>query len=157
MKKVDSQVSIIERIYLVAIIKGLYTTIKHFLSKKLTQQYPEEKREPFLGYRGMPRLNKDENGRVKCVACLLCMANCPSQCISIEPGPSPWPDREKYPVRFEIDILRCICCGFCQEACPEGAIELSNTYENAAESRKELCWDKDKLLHYYEQKRLEQE
>jgi NADH-quinone oxidoreductase subunit I len=156
MKKVSVHISILERIYLIAIIKGLYTTIKHFFSRKFTQQYPEEKREPYPGYRGSPKLNKDENGRIKCVACLLCMANCPSQCISIAPGPSPWPDREKYPISFEIDLLRCIFCGFCQEACPEEAIELSNTYENAAENRKELRWDKEKLLHYYEHKGLEQ-
>lgn len=150
MKKVHPHITIIDRIYLIALIKGLLTTMKHFFSRKFTQQYPEEKREPFAGYRGSPRLNKDDKGRVKCVACLLCMANCPSQCISIEPGPAPWPDREKYPVRFEIDLLRCIFCGFCQEACPEEAIELSSIYELAAKSRSELCWDKEKLMSYYE-------
>jgi len=151
MKKVHPHISLIDRIYLWAIIKALFTTIKHFFSRKITQQYPEEKRKPFTGYRGAPKLNKDSQGRVKCVACLLCMANCPSQCIYIEPGPAPWPDREKYPVRFEIDLLRCIFCGFCQEACPEEAIELSDIYELAAESRQQLFWDKEKLMSFYEQ------
>ena len=73
-------------------------------------------------YRGVHRLNRDEQGRVKCVACYMCSTACPARCIDIVAAPSPWPDREKYPEAFVIDELRCIYCGMCEEACPVDAI-----------------------------------
>src|ERR1700741_520791 len=35
-------------------------------------------------YRGMHILQRDENGLEKCVACFLCAAACPANCIYIE-------------------------------------------------------------------------
>ena len=37
--------------------------------------------------------------------------------------------KERYPVKFEINMLRCIFCGFCEEVCPEEAIVMSKDYE----------------------------
>lgn len=31
---------------------------------------------------------------------------------------------EKMPVRFDIDLLECIYCGYCVEACPMDAIRM---------------------------------
>ena len=53
-----------------------------------------------LIYRGVHRLNRDEQGRVKCVACFLCATACPAHCIDIVAAESPWPDREKYPAEL---------------------------------------------------------
>jgi len=106
------------------------TTLKHLFAvvvknKHRTMQYPEEKREDLTveeggmslrTYRGVHRLNKDEEGRVKCVACFMCSTACPARCIHIEPRIA-WADREKYPGKFDIDELRCIYCGMCEEAC----------------------------------------
>jgi ferredoxin len=78
-------------------------------------------------YRGVHRLNKDEEGRVKCVACFMCSTACPARCIHIEADEAPWDDREKYPAKFDIDELRCIYCGMCEEACPVDAIELTHS------------------------------
>jgi NADH-quinone oxidoreductase subunit I len=63
---------------------------------------------------------------------------------------SPWPDREKYPKQFDIDELRCIYCGMCEEACPCDAIELTTTYDVTGMSRNELIFDKAKLLEMYD-------
>lgn len=95
-------------------------------------------------------MNRDEKGRVKCVACFLCATACPARCITIEPGPSPWPDREKYPVAFEIEELRCIYCGMCEEACPVGAIELTLIYDFSFDSREKAIFDKEMLLKVYD-------
>jgi NADH-quinone oxidoreductase subunit I len=96
------------------------------------------------------RLNKDEAGRVKCVACFLCATACPAHCIDIIAAESPWPDREKYPEHFSIDELRCIYCGMCEEACPVDAIELTSLYNLTGRSRDEMIFDKEKLLSVFD-------
>jgi NADH-quinone oxidoreductase subunit I len=139
-----------ERIYLPPILKGLGITFRHIPKKKYTLQYPEEKWVPRPGYRGAHRLNRDELGRPKCVACEMCSSACPANCIHIVGGTAPWDDRERYPIVFEIDMLRCIYCGMCQEACPREAIELTEVYDFADYSRDALVWDKEKLLSMYD-------
>ena len=96
-------------------------------------------------------MNKDEQGRVKCVACFLCATACPAHCIDIVAEPSPWPDREKYPKVFNIDELRCIYCGMCEQACPVEAIELTSFYDLTGASREEMIFDKEKLLSVFDQ------
>ena len=44
------------------------------------------------------------------------------------------------PVRYEINMIRCIYCGYCQEACPTGAIELKDQYELAEDNRAALIY-----------------
>ena len=112
-----------ERLYLPQILAGMRTTIRHLFKtlfgRPMTVQYPEEQRELRVeNYRGVHRLNRDEQGRVACVACYMCETACPAHCIHIDAGDSPWEDREKYPVKFDLDELRCIYCGMCEEACP---------------------------------------
>ncbi|MCS7239025.1 MAG: NADH-quinone oxidoreductase subunit I [Thermoguttaceae bacterium] len=148
----ETPLSPIERTYIPLVVQGLATTIRHLFSKKITVQFPEERYQPPdpIIYRGVHRLNRDEKGRVKCVACFLCSTACPARCIDIEAGESPWPDREKYPVRFTIDMLRCIFCGMCEEACPVNAIELTSLYDLSGKSREEMVFDKNKLLLIYD-------
>ena len=121
----------------------------------VTVSYPDE--EPVIGnpqiYRGVHRLNRDEQGRVKCVACYMCATACPAHCIDIVAAPAPreWKDREKYPETFVIDELRCIYCGMCEEACPVDAIELTTLYDLTGLSREEMVFDKEKLLSVFDQ------
>ena len=140
-----------DKLYIPALVKGLLVTFKHLLRKKVTIQYPDEKLIPPEGYRGLHRLNKDANGQIKCVACDMCSAACPADCIDIIPGASPWDDgKERYPVSFEIDLLKCIFCGFCEMACPEEAIELTEIYDFSDYTREKLIIDKDGLLDVYD-------
>lgn len=144
----------LERLYFPQIISGLKTTLRHLFKKKLTVQYPEERtpmREAI--YRGVHRLNRDEQGRVACVACFMCETACPAHCIHIEGAEAPWPDREKYPVKFDIDELRCIYCGMCEEACPVDAIELTPEYSLVGFTRDEMIFDKEKLLEVFDRTR----
>ncbi len=112
----------------------------------MTVSFPEERpvvSNPLI-YRGVHRLNKDEEGRVKCVACFLCATACPAHCIDIVAEPSPWADREKYPQSFTIDELRCIFCGMCEEACPVDAIELTSLLDLTGRSREEMIFGQGK-------------
>ena len=143
-----------EATFVPAIIEGIKTTLRHVGDRKtVTQLYPEVKPELPPHYRGIHRLNRDEQDRVKCVACMLCATACPARCIHIEAAPAPpeWPDRDKYPATFVLDELRCIYCGMCEEACPVDAIELTHIYDVTGETRAELMLDKDKLLAIYDQ------
>ncbi len=147
----DPKLNLFERLYLPAIMEGLGTTLKHMFAPKVTQQYPEERPKLPPNYRGVHRLNRDEQGRVKCVACYMCSTACPAHCIDIVAAPSPWPDREKYPETFVIDELRCIYCGMCEQACPVDAIELTTLYDLTGLSREQMMFDKEKLLSVFDQ------
>ncbi len=155
----------LESVYLPEIFRGFGTTFRHFFTSfgagrtNKALQYPEERKEhsapedggmEVSNFRAVHRLNRDEQGRPKCVACMMCPTLCPANCIHIVAAESPWEDREKYPAKFEIDELRCIFCGMCEEACPVDAIELTPEYDVVGMSRQEMIFDKEKLLHVYD-------
>lgn len=152
----EPELTAAERLYLPQILDGMKTTLRHTFSLKrrgqVVKEYPDQKRElRNENYRGVHRLNKDPDGRVACVACFMCSTACPAHCIHIEAGEAPWPDREKYPVKFDIDELRCIYCGMCEEACPVDAIELTPHYELVGRTREEMIFDKEKLLRIFDE------
>jgi NADH-quinone oxidoreductase subunit I len=152
----EPKIGLLEQLYVPAIVEGLQTTLRHmgkalFGTGVITQQYPEVQPKLPANYRGVHRLNRDEKGRVKCVACYMCSTACPAHCIDIVAAPSPWPDREKYPETFVIDELRCIYCGMCEQACPVDAIELTTIYDMTGMSREEMMFDKEKLLSVFDE------
>ncbi|MGA2405092.1 MAG: NADH-quinone oxidoreductase subunit I, partial [Syntrophobacteraceae bacterium] len=93
--------------------------------------------------RGLHRLNLDEKGDLKCVACGLCAVICPSQAISLIPYEEE--GKTRYPKKFVVDELRCVFCGFCQEACPMGAISLTEVYDYVDFNREDFLFDIAKL------------
>lgn len=150
----EPEIGFWESTFVPAIMKGLKTTLQHVIDRKtVTQQYPEVKPDLPLHYRGVHRLNRDEQDRVKCVACMMCATACPANCITIEAqaAPAEWTDRDKFPKSFVLDELRCIYCGMCEEACPVDAIELTHIYDLTGETRAELMYDREKLLSVYDQ------
>jgi NADH-quinone oxidoreductase subunit I len=147
----EPKIGLLERLYLPALVAGLRTTVRHMFTPKVTVQFPEERPQMPPNYRGVHRLNRDEQGRVKCVACYMCSTACPAHCIDIVAAESPWPDREKYPETFVIDELRCIYCGMCEQACPCDAIELTSLFDLTGLSREQMMFDKEKLLSVFDQ------
>jgi formate hydrogenlyase subunit 6/NADH:ubiquinone oxidoreductase subunit I len=108
-------------------------------------------------FRGEHRLMRREDDTVRCVACMMCSTVCPADCIHIVAGDAgdetrtdparPKAAAEKYPVRFEIDELRCVVCGFCVEACPCDAIRMdTGIHVTAQSSRKPFVYDRQHLL-----------
>ena len=111
-----------------------------------TIQFPEQKRNSSGRYRGVHLLTVREDGSPKCGACYMCATVCPAECIHIESGERPEKRIEKYPTRFEIDLLRCVYCGFCVDACPEEAIFMSRENDLVGTSRADLVIDRDRLI-----------
>src|SRR5436305_14956728 len=147
---------LLERMYLPAIAQGVSTTVRHIFKPQVkTEGYPEQEPKLPANYRGVHRLNRDDQGRVRCVACYMCATACPAHCIDIVAAPAPdrpeWKDREKYPETFVIDELRCIYCGMCEQACPVDAIELTTLFDLTGLSREEMMFDKEKLLGVFDE------
>jgi NADH-quinone oxidoreductase subunit I len=138
-----------------AILQGMWIAQRHFLRNLwgfirrkptvFTVQFPEERLEQPIAFRGMPVLAQMDNGKERCVACGLCEWACPTDCITIFPAETA-DEVERYPRVFDIDMSRCMFCGLCEEACPEEAIVMSQNVEIAAFSRRGTVWHKPDLL-----------
>ncbi len=126
------------------VFKNMWKTM--FGNSLVTISYPEEKRKTSKRYRGIHVLTQRTDGTPKCVACYMCATVCPAECIYIEAGERPEKTIEKYPTRFEIDLLRCVYCGFCVDACPEEAIIMSRENDLVGTTRAELIIDRDRLM-----------
>lgn len=135
------EMSFLERIYVVEVVKGFTITfwrlirnltlhILHLfgigrnIAASASIQYPNERRHYPARYRGRHRLTLYQNGDIKCTSCFLCATACPAKCIYIEAAEHDDPEVEKFPHRYEIDTLLCIYCGYCVEACPVDAIRM---------------------------------
>jgi NADH-quinone oxidoreductase subunit I len=140
------RLSFLERLYLVEIVKGLAITLSHVVKNILfpkkqfrTIEYPDQRKPMPENYKGAHRLTLRPDGKVKCVACMCCPTVCPAKCITIVAGEDPDDPIEKIPISFDIDMLRCIYCGFCVEACPKDAIRMdTGLYEISSYVRQDM-------------------
>lgn len=145
VKQIRSKdLTFLQRLYILEIAKGLVLTLKQVFRPKFTRQYPEERWNPPASFRGRPVL-VEEDGVERCVACGLCARVCPALAIDVQASETELA-KERYPVRFEINMLRCIFCGFCEEACPEEAIIMSDEYELVFRNTEHAVFGKEKLL-----------
>jgi len=90
----------------------------------VTIPYPEVRKELSPRHRSLHRIRPREDGRPSCVACMLCVTVCPSECITVEAAENPDPEVQKAAALFVVDLTRCCFCGFCVEACPVDAIRM---------------------------------
>lgn len=147
----NKKMTFVEKLYIPAILGGLRITLNHFFKKKVTVQFPEQKREFAPVYRGQHVLKRDENGAERCTACGLCAVACPAEAITMtaaerKPGEESLYREEKYASVYEINMLRCIFCGLCEEACPKEAIFLTDRIIDTDYVRQNFVFGKDKLV-----------
>ena len=145
-------------------VKGLWVTLVSTmkgLRQPVTRQYPAtgnffqrvEAPTPVQDrFMGFPALTWD--GEVEepyCTGCMVCIRNCPTQCMSATMMDNPAQQegrshRRKIVDSFEINLNRCILCGICVEVCNFDAIVMSHEHELSAYQRNGARMDLPALL-----------
>lgn len=125
----------LENIYGSGLIKGLYVTAKRFLSKKVTQQYPEV--QPRLPERSRGSFGFDVD---KCISCNLCADACPNGVIKVdyfkdEKG-------KKILENYAMNLGYCMFCGICVSTCPKKAIYFKKDFDLS-------CYKKGDTVYNY--------
>ena len=129
---------------LTELFKGMALTGKYMFSRKITVQFPEEKTPLSPRFRGLHALRRYDNGEERCIACKLCEAVCPAMAITIESDVRE--DGSRRTSRYDIDLTKCIFCGFWKKAArstpSSRPTSLNTTAKNAATciSPKRCCW-----------------
>ena len=127
-----------------SIVGTLWGVFRHAFHPRVTKQYPEEPAYLPPRWRGRIILSRDPDGGERCVACYLCAAACPVDCIALQATEDE--TGRRYPEFFRINFSRCIFCGFCEEACPTYAIQLTPDFEMSEYDRQSLVYEKKDLL-----------
>ena len=125
-----------------SLCNGLSVTFRELWTPKITERYPENRKENniperFRGTLVMPHNEKNEH---KCIGCGIYQMQCPNGTIKVVTEMVETADgkKKKQLVRYEYDHGCCMYCMLCTRACPQGAIEFSNEYEGSVFDRKAL-------------------
>ncbi len=135
-------------------LKGLVVTLVSTakgLRAPVTRQYPDAgdllmrkhpKPTPVKDrFMGFPALTwDDEVSEPFCTSCMVCIRQCPTQCMTSVMKDNPLHEegkssRRKIVDSFEINLNRCILCGICVEVCNFDAIVMSHEHEMSGFSR----------------------
>ncbi len=125
-------------------LKGMMVTIRstfNGLRKPVTAQYPKEHLPVQSRFMGFPALTWDDKvDEPFCTACMVCIRNCPTLCMTATMKDNPLQQegkstRKKIVDTFEINLNRCILCGICVEVCNFDAIVMSHEHEMSVYER----------------------
>ena len=136
----------IRKIFFWEILVGLGATFRHLFVRRITVQYPHERRNLPGAYRGFIAMLRYDDGGEKCVGCDLCEAACPSRVITVISDEVPGEPLKRYAREYTMDMTRCVFCGLCVQACPVDALGMTQEFEFAAYDKRSLVLDKEQLL-----------
>ena len=122
---------------MIGFLEGLVVTLKTTLRRPVTAQYPDPNKRIQVAARfmGFPALTWDaEVAEPYCTGCMVCIRDCPTQCMSAQMKDNPLFEegksrRRKIIEEFEINLGRCILCGICVDVCNFDAIEMGHEHE----------------------------
>lgn len=120
---------------MLASMKGMLLTLVSVFKTPVTDQYPNSPRPVRPRYMGFPALTWDhEIGEPFCTSCMVCIRQCPTQCMKATMKDNPLQiegvsHRRKIVDEFEVNLNRCILCGICVEVCNFDAIVMSHEHE----------------------------
>ena len=125
-----------------SLLGGMFVTIKVFFRKKVTEQYPENRKTLVVSdrWRAVLTMPHDENNEHACNACGLCQMNCPNGTINVISKTIETDDGKSKKVldRYIYDLGSCIFCNLCVMNCNSNAIKFSNEFETAVFTRSKL-------------------
>ncbi|MGM9870023.1 MAG: 4Fe-4S binding protein [Sodaliphilus sp.] len=137
---------------LYSLIKGMEVTGKELVTKKVTEQYPENRDTLQIPerFRATLQFVYDEEGYHKCTGCKTCERNCPNGTIQITTKMVDLPNGKKKMKldKYIYDLGSCTFCDLCVLSCPFKAIEFSNDFEQSVFRREALV----KQLNYLPEK-----
>jgi NADH-quinone oxidoreductase subunit I len=140
---------------MLASVKGMLITLVSTLNgfrAPVTRQYPTTPTPVKPRYMGFPALTWDDKvDEPFCTACMVCIRNCPTQCMSATMKDNPLQQegkshRRKIVDSFEINLNRCILCGICVNVCNFDAIVMSHEHEMSTYERNGDRMDLPNLL-----------
>ena len=139
---------------MIGFLEGLILTLKTALRRPVTAQYPlpDKRLEIANRYMGFPALTWDYDVEEPyCTSCMVCIRDCPTQCMSAKMTDNPLhaegkSRRRKIVEEFEINLGRCILCGICVDVCNFDAIEMSHEHELSKYERNGNRVDLEQLL-----------
>ena len=125
-----------------SLLGGMAVTWKELWTKKVTQQYPENRETLVISDRFRCELTMphDENNEHACTACGICQMNCPNGTITVNSKIIETEDGKKKKIldTYIWDLGMCTFCNLCVLTCPSGAIKFNNHFENAVFTRSKL-------------------
>jgi NADH-quinone oxidoreductase subunit I len=122
--------------------KAFYSGVKHIFKKRFTLRYPEWKLTLPEGLKGRHLLFME-----KCTGCKVCAKTCEgiTQAISMVKVHGTEFDRNRNSVFPQFDYGKCCFCSFCVDVCPSAALEVTDEYHLAGESKDGLLYTPKKL------------